>query len=46
MKNDTDGDLDWDHVDPDPMQHQLNGYFVQKMGELQLLTTLLLINNL
>ncbi len=36
MKNDTDGDLDWDHVDPDPMQHQLNGYFAQKMGELQL----------
>lgn len=35
MKNDTDGDLDWDQADPDPMQHQLNGYFAQKMGELQ-----------
>lgn len=32
---DTDGDLDLDNADPDPTTYQLNGYFAQKMGELQ-----------
>lgn len=32
---DTDGDLDLDNADPNPMDYQLNGYFAQKMGELQ-----------
>lgn len=31
----TDGDLDFDNADPDPLNYQLNGYFAQKMGELQ-----------
>ena len=35
MKNDTDGDKDWDQADPEPTVHQLNGYFASKMGELQ-----------
>lgn len=35
-KTDTDGDLDPDNADPNPMQYQLNGYFAQKIGELQL----------
>ncbi len=35
-KTDTDGDLDPDNADPNPMQYQLNGYFSRKMGELQL----------
>lgn len=35
MKNDTDGDLDWDQADPDPMKHQLNGEFAHNMGSLQ-----------
>lgn len=33
--DDTDGDLDFDNADPDPLNYQLNGYFAQKMGELQ-----------
>lgn len=35
MTNDTDGDLDWDQADPDPMKHQLNGEFARNMGRLQ-----------
>lgn len=35
MSEDTDGDLDFDNADPDPLSYQLNGYFAQKMGELQ-----------
>ncbi|MDD6084059.1 MAG: dockerin type I repeat-containing protein, partial [Oscillospiraceae bacterium] len=29
MKNDTDGDKDWDQADPEPTVHQLNGYFAR-----------------
>ncbi|MCM1316427.1 MAG: dockerin type I domain-containing protein [Alistipes senegalensis] len=36
MNSDTDGDLDLDNADPDPMDYQLNGYFAKKMGELQI----------
>lgn len=35
MKKDSDGDLDLDNADPNPMEYQLNGYFAEKMGELQ-----------
>ncbi len=34
-ETDTDGDLDLDNADPNPMYYQLNGYFAKKMGELQ-----------
>lgn len=32
---DTDDDQDLDNADPNPMAYQLNGYFAQKIGELQ-----------
>lgn len=32
---DTDGDLDLDNADPDPLSYQLNGYFASKVGVLQ-----------
>jgi hypothetical protein len=32
---DTDKDFDPDNADPNPLSYQLNGYFAQKMGELQ-----------
>ncbi len=35
MSEDTDGDFDLDNADPNPLSYQLNGYFAQKMGELQ-----------
>ena len=44
MTNDTDGDLDWDQADPDPMKHQLNGEFARNMGKLQDLANKYLIN--
>ncbi len=35
MSADTDGDFDLDNADPNSLSYQLNGYFAQKMGELQ-----------
>lgn len=35
MKKDSDGDLDLDNADPNPMKYQLNGYFSKQVDTLQ-----------